>query len=53
VESAQRHGEQVVAELQRELQPLWPDQGQRPLLIRWPLMGRWGVIDSGDRTGGV
>jgi len=53
VENAQRHGEPVMAELQRDLQPLWPDQGQGPLLIRWPLMGRWGVIGSGDRTAGV
>ncbi|MEY2643466.1 MAG: hypothetical protein RLZZ611_115 [Cyanobacteriota bacterium] len=44
VESAQRHGEHVLAGLEQELISQWPEQGQRPLLIRWPLMGRWGPI---------
>ena len=24
--------------------PLWPEQGESALLVRWPFMGRWGAV---------
>ena len=45
VETAQRNGLDVLAMLRQELLAAWPQQGQQPLEIRWPLMGRWGPLD--------
>ncbi len=30
--------------LATELTPLWPKQSKAALLVRWPFMGRWGVV---------
>jgi len=33
------------------LAPLWPGQGNEPLLVRWPFMGRWGAVrPAGPRS---
>ena len=44
VEAARRAGADPVPALTQQLQAIWPDQGQRPLVVRWPFMGRWGRI---------
>jgi SAM-dependent methyltransferase len=30
--------------LAAELTPLWPDQGAGAVRVRWPFMGRWGLV---------
>jgi hypothetical protein len=32
--------------LEQELRRDWPGQGAEALQVRWPLMGRWGVINA-------
>lgn len=44
VQAAREQGVEPLAELGRDLAGHWPEQGARPLLVRWPFMGRWGRI---------
>jgi SAM-dependent methyltransferase len=44
VEQARREGADPLAELALELRDLWPRNGTEPLQMRWPFMGRWGLI---------
>ena len=44
VEAARQAGADPLPALSAELQARWPDQGQQPLMVRWPFMGRWGQI---------
>jgi len=45
VEAARRGGLHVLPALRQDLKALWPNQGQKPLLIHWTLMGRWGRLE--------
>ncbi len=37
-------GRDPVPALAAALAPLWPNQGEAALAVRWPFMGRWGVV---------
>lgn len=44
VEQARRHGSDPLATLVEPLRGAWPKRGEQRLLVRWPFMGRWGLI---------
>jgi hypothetical protein len=46
VATAQRNGADVLSPFQEQLLNVWPEHGQRALIIHWPLMGRWGSMPS-------
>jgi len=46
VEQATRDGFDPLPALIEELQELWPGQGSEAITIRWPFMGRWGLITA-------
>jgi SAM-dependent methyltransferase len=46
VSNARRSGVDPLQALEPELRRQWPAAGAQPLLVRWPFMGRWGVIHA-------
>ena len=44
VQRSREAGQDPLPSLQAELESLWPERGQAPLLARWPFMGRWGRV---------
>lgn len=46
VETAHRNGADLLTPLQQGLLEAWPEQGQQPLTVHWPLMGRWGSMPA-------
>ncbi|MEY3964037.1 MAG: hypothetical protein RLZZ106_1292 [Cyanobacteriota bacterium] len=46
VSNARRSGVDPLQALEPELRHHWPADGAQPLLVRWPFMGRWGVIHA-------
>ena len=49
VQRSREAGADPLPALATELTPLWPDQGARALRLRWPFMGRWGVVRPARR----
>jgi hypothetical protein len=45
VSNARRSGVDPLRAFAEELRHAWPGQGAEALQVRWPLMGRWGVIN--------
>lgn len=46
VSNARRSGADPLAALAPQLRRHWPDEGAGALQVRWPFMGRWGVING-------
>ena len=46
VEKARRSGTDPLMRFVEELKGDWPGEGAQPALVRWPFMGRWGLIAS-------
>jgi len=46
VSNARRSGVDPLQGLAAELQRDWPGDGVEALQVRWPFMGRWGVITA-------
>ena len=44
VQRCREAGSDPLPALTDALTPLWPDQGEAVLQVRWPFMGRWGVV---------
>jgi SAM-dependent methyltransferase len=44
VQRSREAGADPLPALAAELTPLWPDQGSGCLQLRWPFMGRWGLV---------
>jgi SAM-dependent methyltransferase len=44
VQRSREAGSDPLPALAAELTPLWPRQGAGPLRVRWPFMGRWGLV---------
>jgi len=44
VSTAKRHGHHLLEPLAQALAAIWPGQGEEPLVVRWPFIGRWGQI---------
>jgi SAM-dependent methyltransferase len=44
VQRCREAGSDPLPPLEAGLAAVWPEQGQAPLLVRWPFMGRWGQV---------
>jgi SAM-dependent methyltransferase len=44
VQAARQAGHDPLPQLAAALAQLWPEAGAMALLVRWPFMGRWGVV---------
>jgi hypothetical protein len=47
VQAARQAGHDPLPQLAAALAQLWPEAGAMALLVRWPFMGRWGVVHEG------
>jgi ubiquinone/menaquinone biosynthesis C-methylase UbiE len=45
VQRAREAGETLLPFLETQLRAAWPADGELPLRVRWPFMGRWGEVD--------
>jgi SAM-dependent methyltransferase len=51
VQRCREAGGDPLPALAAALAPHWPAQGDEPLLVRWPFMGRWGAVQpAGSRS---